>query len=448
MVLKKRKRATGLRSGGSAAKAARKGGAPAADDGAANLASEDELSSDADGGEAAGAKSDAEDDEFFETADEKRVRLAKEYLSRLGADGEKPQEEVQEQLARDTEDQAKRTRMQIEDVQLGKPVLRRKAHEKAVTCVCLSSDDSTAYTGGKDCRLVRWDLETGKFSSYAGGYNRFQCGGHFQQVLGVCLVEPRQLLVSGGVDRLVRFWDPRAPPEATCKQALHGHLGPVTAVAAEEDGSTLYTASLDRSLKIWDLRTRRCTDTLFGHVTGVNCMDLHSKNRPTTGGADKTVRLWKTDRETHLMFARHTYSVDAVTVVDQDRVVSAGQDGNMFLWSNASKKPLATVALGSGKWITALRAIRQRNVVFSGGTDGFLRCWRFGRNSGDNAEDKTLRFTEAAEAVAVPGCINGIAVGRKVLVAAVGKEHKLGRWIYEKKYRNGLLLLPLSYREV
>eukprot|EP00438_Fugacium_kawagutii_P021896 Skav219761 [mRNA] locus=scaffold569:290381:297942:- [translate_table: standard] len=39
---------------------------------------------------------------------------------------------------------------------------------------------------------------------FPGGRNRFECGGHFEKVLSVCLLEQRGLLVSAGVDRVVR----------------------------------------------------------------------------------------------------------------------------------------------------------------------------------------------------------------------------------------------------
>lgn len=94
--------------------------------------------------------------------------------------------------------------------------------------------------------------------------------------------------------------------------------------------------------------TRRCLNTMFGHVSGVVSMDLHHKGRPATGGADKTVRVWKVDRETHLVFNRHTASADAVTVVDQDtrdrpaRYISEPLRGAILghlCWSSIGRSP-------------------------------------------------------------------------------------------------------------
>ncbi|CAE7570934.1 unnamed protein product, partial [Symbiodinium sp. CCMP2456] len=147
------------------------------------------------------AAGDEEEDEFFETPDEKRVRLAKEYLKTIGEG--KTREQIQEELAKDT------SRRQVSDLALGEPRFLR-GHKMAVTSVCLTADEGTMYTGGKDCAVLRWDVETGKKDVFPGGRNKFDCGGHFEKVLSVALLEEKGLLVSVGVDRLVRLWDPRA----------------------------------------------------------------------------------------------------------------------------------------------------------------------------------------------------------------------------------------------
>ncbi|CAE7710596.1 Rrp9, partial [Symbiodinium microadriaticum] len=380
-----------------------------------------------------------EEDEFFETPDEKRVRLAKEYLKTIGEG--KTREEVQEELAKDT------SRRQVSDLALGEPRFLR-GHKMAVTSVCLTADEGTMYTGGKDCAVLRWDVETGKKDVFPGGRNKFDCGGHFEKVLSVALLEEKGLLVSVGVDRLVRLWDPRAAATSSCVGALHGHMKETTSVVADVGGEQFYTASADKSLKIWDLKTRRCMETLLGHVDAVTSLDLLVKGKPLSGGADKSVRFWKVDKGTHLMFTRHTYAVDAVSVVDAEQFVSGGQDGNIMLWSSASKKPVATTCLGEGKWVSSLAAMKRANVMFSGGTDGMLRTWRCGKAAGSQeGEKKALQLLTAAEPIQAPGCINHIAVGKRFLALAVGKEHKFGRWFYDRKEMNGVLLVPLSYKE-
>eukprot|EP00913_Durusdinium_trenchii_P000010 g9.t1 len=111
-----------------------------------------------------------------------------------------------------------------------------------------------------------------------------------------------------------------------------------------------------------------------------------------------------------------------------------------FIEDNTIWHLTCSISLGEGKW-----AIKQSNVFFSGSVDGTLRAWRFGRDEG---EQKGLQMQAAAEPILAPGCINQIAVGKRFVACAIGKEHKFGRWFYEKKEKNGVLLVPLSYKEV
>jgi len=416
-----------------AAAAARRAREDALADAGGEMPSEAE-ESDLEGARAAG---DEEEDEFFETPNEKRVRLAKEYLKTLGEG--RTHEQVKEELAKD------KSRREVSDVSLGEPRFLR-GHKMAVTCVRLSADESTMYSGGKDCALIRWDVETGKKDIFPGGRNKFDCGGHFEKVLSLALLEDRGLLLSVGVDRLVRLWDPRAAANSSCVGALHGHLKETTAIVPDVGAEQFYTASADKSLKIWDLKSRRCMETLLGHVDVVTSLDLLVKGRPLSGGADKSVRFWKVDKGTHLMFTRHTYAVDTVCVLDNEQFASGGQDGNIMMWSGASKKPVATTSLGEGRWVSSLAAMKRANVLFSGSVDGTLRTWRCGKGTGEDAK-KGLQLLPVAEPIKAPGCINDIAVGKRFLAAAVGKEHKFGRWFYDKKQQNGVLLVPLGYKE-
>jgi len=383
-----------------------------------------------------------EEEEFFETPDEKRVRLAKEYLGMLKET--RAPEQVQEQVSRDVEEQEQRSRLQVADMSLGEPRYI-KGHRMSPTCLAMTSDESTIWTGGKECDVIRWDVETGKKDLFPGALHNFDCAGHFDRVLSVCLVEKRHLVLTGGIDRVLRLWDPRAPAKSGCAQKLLGHGGAISAIAAEPDGSQVYTASADKSIKVWDLAANRTVDTLLGHVGPLCTMDLYQKGRPLTGGMDKTVRLWKVDKDTHLMFNKHQYSVDAVSVIDHERFASGSQDGSLLIWSSTSKKPVASASMGNGVWVTALACIRRSSIVFSGTVNGKLQPWCIQRGASEG--NKGLKLEKCADTIQLPGSINAMVVGRSVIACAVAYEHRLGRWFRGTDYKNGIVLIPLSYRE-
>lgn len=101
-----------------------------------------------------------------------------------------------------------------------------KGHKSAVTCVALpgssvecggSVRSRHAYSGAKDCCIIKWDLETGKKQVFRGGRNSFGSpvcinnqNGHFRHVLGLCVTADESMVFSCGADHTIKAWDPRA----------------------------------------------------------------------------------------------------------------------------------------------------------------------------------------------------------------------------------------------
>lgn len=118
-----------------------------------------------------------------------------------------------------------------DDLRFGNPIFF-KGHKLPVTCIALPGQGSSdqpacgksgnlhAYSGGKDCCMIRWDLETGKKEIFRGQRNcfehtprakgqKFSSGGHFRAVLALCVAEDERIVFSAGADHTVRAWDPR-----------------------------------------------------------------------------------------------------------------------------------------------------------------------------------------------------------------------------------------------
>jgi len=66
----------------------------------------------------------------------------------------------------------------------------------------------------------------------------FDCGGHFEQVLSVAYCDKMDILISVGIDSLVRLWDPRSPK--ACVDTLRGHNKAITKVVCEPDSTTVF----------------------------------------------------------------------------------------------------------------------------------------------------------------------------------------------------------------
>ncbi len=75
---------------------------------------------------------------------------------------------------------------------------------------------------------------------------------------------------------------------------------------------------------------------------------------------------------------------------------------------------------------------------FLGSHDGYVRLWRV---------DPKKRKIEAVTEIPLVGFVNAMTFSNdgKFLYAAVGQEHRRGRWWQEKSCKNQLICIPLNY---
>lgn len=112
----------------------------------------------------------------------------------------------------------------------------------------------------------------------------------FGPVFNVAFSPDGRVVLTGGADIAVRFWDPvtgeqLGPPLP--------HHNAVTALAFSPTGETVVTGDTDQNVQLWDVATRRRLLHLTGHRGGVNDAAFSPDGRLVlTGSSDQTARLW------------------------------------------------------------------------------------------------------------------------------------------------------------
>ncbi|XP_032879328.1 uncharacterized protein LOC116974718 [Amblyraja radiata] len=81
------------------------------------------------------------------------------------------------------------------------------------------------------------------------------------------LCKKKNLLVTGGMDRLVRMWNPYVPGKAT--GSLRGHCAPICFLSISTDDNKLFSVSTDNTVKIWDTEDQYCLYTANQQVSGI-----------------------------------------------------------------------------------------------------------------------------------------------------------------------------------
>ncbi|KAI5291397.1 pre-rRNA processing protein [Ascosphaera aggregata] len=350
----------------------------------------------------------------------------------------------------------------------------KHGHTAGILTVAVSPSGQFVATGGADKRIIVWDAETlvplRTFSQHRDAISSLS----FSRAISS--MSSGEQLFSASFDRTIKTWS-LSPGAHAYVETLFGHQDHVLSVDAMTIDQCVSVGARDRTARLWKVVDE--TQLIF------------------RGGASKNV----TSAEG---------SIDCVAVVPPSHFVTGSDNGAISLWNINKKKPLFTVGEAHGfddlpppedlssekdpsvaervtkalkpsaRWITALATLPGTDIVLSGSWDGHIRAWQI------SEDKKRLRALGPVggniNAPLIKGVVNDIAVferrnresSRSVvpvkekmvkvaasrterkglcIVAAVGKECRLGRWKSfnsqridgEPAGRNGAIVLEVPF---
>ncbi|KAK7102278.1 U3 small nucleolar RNA-interacting protein 2-like isoform X2 [Littorina saxatilis] len=419
------------------------------------IESDEEIDSD----EAVGAKNGvSSDEEDVETAQEVKLRKAKEYLAKL-----KEEEEQKEEVDDVTHDSISHRLQQDDLAQSGKlhklvsdqytcpdpaSIRALRGHQLPVTCAVVSPDSKTAFSASKDGSIIKWCLQSDKkLHIIPGGRKGTEKThlGHTGCVLCMAITSDGKFLATGDANKLIHIWDPASFRKI---KTFTGHRQEVSGLAFRKNSHQLFSAGFDRLVKVWDLDEMTFVENLFGHEGSITAIDSLIRERAVTVGRDRLVFIFKVPEETAVKFVKHIHS-DCVALINESNFITGGEENTLCLWSVMKKKPVFTFKnahTGSveGKttspmgenWITAVASLQFTDLIASGSKDGFVRLWKCSSD---------FRTLTPLFAIPLPGFVNSLQFSPNgdFLVAAVGQEHRLGRWWRLKQAKNAVYVIPL-----
>ena len=361
------------------------------------------------------SSSDSEE-EAEDTVEDVKLRLAKEYLSKVEANvkiQKKKEDEDSDEEDEDGDDRvgyelqlARRERDGTLEQKLATNVQRYvsqqreqsslvtqlRGHDLTPTCVALETSGEHAYSGSKDHSVFQWDVETQKrlrcIIPHYDKYNssRKRADG---EVLAMAVSGDGRYLTTGGRDKLVRVFDIRSAASsgrgsgaatASPVAVFKGHKSPVTSLTFRTQSLQLFSGSEDRCIRHYNLDEMAYVETLYGHQSAVMGMDCYRKERPVSIGRDRTMRAWKISEDSHLIFrgGSRASSADCISCVRDDWFVTGHEDGLVSLWLTDKKKPVKTIEAAHGlrRGISSCGTVKGSDLCATGSNDGFLRLWK------------------------------------------------------------------------
>jgi WD40 repeat protein/predicted acylesterase/phospholipase RssA len=180
--------------------------------------------------------------------------------------------------------------------------------------------------------------------------------GHRRQIIGLAWSHDGSRLVTTSKDLTARIWDAGTGALQMSLRSLEGHL----VGAAFHPGNVNRITTWDELGKIvvWDAGTGEARTTLRGHGKAINDARWSPRGaRLATTSTDGTARIWSPEKIGQAEYVGHADSMDPRLIVaafaptEADRLVTAGNDGSVHVWSasdGARRAELASAATSAG----------------------------------------------------------------------------------------------------
>ncbi|KAJ1556085.1 pre-rRNA processing protein, partial [Cladochytrium tenue] len=354
------------------------------------------------------------------------------------------------------------------------------------------------YTGSKDATIAKWDFWTGKLEHvFPGGIKPTKKAlkaygektikrhvGHSDQILCLAASSDGSFVASGGRDKGIHVWTIKLwnVDELSYIETLFGHQDHIQSIDSLQMERCVTAGSRDRTIRLWKIPEE--SQLIFRGGGGSEVIDDLATGILLPTEIEEKKRQLK-----EAASAGYGACMDTVAYIDEETFVSGSDTGAISLWNVGRKKPLFT-RLGchgpadesSCNWIISLAAVRYSDVFASGSCDGFIRLWKVFREE-KNFEAlnsipiagyiNSLQFfaapplwaqnsAETTEAPSIMGVVAGDSARSRLeaaraavaarrgkrgpvevlyLAAAVGREHRIGRW-WGKRAGSGAARAP------
>ncbi|XP_024910709.1 WD repeat-containing protein on Y chromosome [Cynoglossus semilaevis] len=240
------------------------------------------------------------------------------------------------------------------------------------------------------------------------------------------LCHKHSMLVTGGLDRLIRIWNPHFCGKPT--GFLKGHSAPVVHLYVSSEDSQVFSVSSDSTVKIWDIQDQCCLITAESKATGVHgdvsaCLyspAMKSLFIAADCMAVLSLKMRQQQFSSGRLTVSHNEPVTCCGFSEEFRqVVSCSEGSVVKVWDFDTGRQV--FEFGGTRDLAAITCMTfdlKGKRLITGGRDGYLKIWNF--SNGQCL--KTLR--KDSECLEVCHC-SFLKVHRNCYVISVGRDRKI-----------------------
>ena len=284
---------------------------------------------------------------------------------------------------------------------------RFKAHDGPLQAIALTGDGRLIVTAGEDRVLRVWNRDTrapagtiymddgpatslsvrnhrGLTSHADGSVNvwdldtqrrLYRFKRNEASVWAATFLGSEDRVAAAGHDWMATLW--QTGSETTPARVLEGHESAVQAIASDAAGSWLVTGGADRTVKLWRLDDGQLRRSYRNLPDFVSALSFSGESGLFAAGTlDGSIRLYSTTHNRPLrIFNSHKARVTSLAFSPRgDLMASAAEDGSVRVRGVKSSRPYWTLtALQGGAKTLAFDAGSRQ--LLTGGQDGIVTLW-------------------------------------------------------------------------
>lgn len=194
-----------------------------------------------------------------------------------------------------------------------------RGHDDFLHAVAICPHNGIIVTGGRDSRIILWDMATGKHCN--------SWKAHEGWVRSLAFSQDGKYILSAGNDGIARLWE-TSTNALIMEYGFHADI--LYSAVISPDSRFIATAGNDSVLKIFNLDGTG-QRVLMGHVAGVRNALFHRDGTLFSVGLDCTARRWSPETGECLMIYRdlHFDWIRTVSVTSNGVLILGSKDGTV-----------------------------------------------------------------------------------------------------------------------